>query len=41
MFKNDIDTLKEKYVVGSAINFPTKSILCPMIFTQTSRQLGN
>ena len=36
-FKNEIDDYNKKYEVDLAIQFPTKSILQLMVFTEISR----
>ena len=38
--RNEIDVNNGKYALGSAMQFPTKWILRPMVFTKTTRQRG-
>ena len=33
-----LSLMTKKYAPGSVIQFPTKSILLPMVFTETTRQ---
>lgn len=39
--KIELRIIIKKYEVDTAIQFPTKSILPPMVFTKTNRQRGS